>query len=444
MSTKTEHFKELMSRLATRSAPVGVIGLGYVGLPLLAACHTKTGRLIGYDRDNVRVWMVLDAQHSPVESVSVEQLQAWKADDRVTITDDPESLAEAEVIVICVPTPLDESGAKPDLSCVDAAVETIKNVLRPGQLIILESTSWPGTTRDRVGTCLQAGTGLQPGEDFFLAFSSERENPGDKVYKLQTIPKLVSGICDQSCVLADKFYWSIVGAPTVVTSSCEVAEMAKMLENAYRLTNVMLINEIKDICDAAGIDVWEVIEAAKTKPFGFQAFYPGPGVGGHCVPVDPIYLQHFAAELTATPVLDAVIAAMDVNPVNVHNRIAAALAFLLPTPPPSELELNIGYIGVAYKPNVADCRNSPAEALLEYGIWTGMQITYHDPHVSYWRRRHSQPLTAEWLQEQDAVVMLVDHDQLRGQHQFILEHASLVLDACNAFKGHSCPNLRKI
>jgi UDP-N-acetyl-D-glucosamine dehydrogenase len=445
MTTKAEHFNALMMRFSTRSANVGVVGLGYVGLPLMAACHNKVGHLVGYDCDSKRVRQLLSAETSPVESVSAETLQYWHESGRVRITDDPSLLSTVDVIVICVPTPVDDERGQPDLSCVDAAAAAVKGVLRPGQLIILESTSWPGTTRNRVGGLLRSATGLVPGEDFFLAFSPERENPGDKVYKLQTIPKLVSGVCEQSCLLAEKFYYWIVSTETVLTSSCEVAEMAKLLENAYRLTNVMLINEIKAICDESNIDVWEVIEAAKTKPFGFQAFYPGPGVGGHCVPVDPVYLQHFASERTGTPILDAVIDAMDVHPVNVHNRIAEALVEALQLPLTGDFAIDVGYIGVAYKPNVSDCRNSPAEALLRYGSWTDMRITYHDPHVSYWCGRHSQPLTAEWLQAQAAVVMLVDHEQLRDQRQFILDHAPLVLDTCNAFKGYeSCPNLRKI
>jgi UDP-N-acetyl-D-glucosamine dehydrogenase len=409
---------------------VGIVGLGYVGLPLLKACASREATVIGYDVDEERVRNLL-ARRSPVESVSDHDLRELA--ERTSFTTRPDALKACDTIVICVPTPLADGA--PDLTCILRAAHAIaKYALREGQLIVLESTSWPGTTRRTVGNAL-AYSPLAEGRDYFLGFSPERENPGDKQHRLQTIPKVVSGLCDASLSATEAFYREIVGVKTVSTASCEIAEMSKLLENTYRLVNIALINEIKAICLQAGIDVHAVIDAASTKPFGFQEFRPGPGVGGHCIPVDPVYLKAYANRLwpmdrSQTPLLNTALQEIDNEANRIGRRISDELSLH-----DLQQEPAIGLLGVTYKANVADVRNSPAEkilAMLERHF--DAVVTYVDPHVPQWRGRYSDALTAEWVANQQAVITLVNHKAFEEGYA-LLAGTPFVFDACGAMRG---------
>jgi UDP-N-acetyl-D-glucosamine dehydrogenase len=287
------HLGRLLASIEARTARVGIIGLGYVGLPLARAFATAGYPVLGFDTDPVKVAKLTKGEsyigHISADSVSTMQANGFEATTRF------ERLSEADAIIICVPTPLTES-RDPDLGYVIASTRAIAGSLRPGQLVVLESTTYPGTTRDVVLPILEAG-GLRVGTDFFLAFSPEREDPGNPTFSAPTIPKVVGGLDPASLEVARALYGRVV-VKVVDVSGPEVAEACKILENTYRAVNIALVNELKVLFDRMGIDIWEVIEAAKTKPFGFQAFYPGPGLGGHCIPIDPFYLSSWPARST--------------------------------------------------------------------------------------------------------------------------------------------------
>ena len=282
--------KTLEQAIADDSAKIGIIGLGYVGLPLVRAFVGAGFKTLGFDVDQTKVDRLLAGQ-SYIEHISSAWISQCIQYDQFEPTADMRRLAEADVLLICVPTPLSES-RDPDLGYVEATTRFIAKTLRPGQLVVLESTTYPGTTRDVMLPILEAG-GMKVGEDFYLAYSPEREDPGNPNFSAEGIPKVVGGIDPESLRLAEMVYRRAV-VRVVPVSSCEVAEACKILENTYRSINIAMVNELKMLMDRLGIDVWEVIDAAKTKPFGFQAFYPGPGLGGHCIPIDPFYLSWVA------------------------------------------------------------------------------------------------------------------------------------------------------
>ena len=422
----------LSRAIAGRSARVGVIGLGYVGLPLVELFAAGGFPVLGLDVDAAKV-DALQAGRSYIAHIKPERVAAMRASGRFEATDDFARLAEADAILICVPTPL---GAhhEPDLGAVVATGRSIAAHLRPGQLVILESTTYPGTTRDVLRPVLEAG-GLVAGRDFFLAYSPEREDPGNPKFSARNIPKVVGGFDPASARLARELYGAVV--PEVVpASSCEVAEACKILENTYRAVNIALVNELKVVFEAMGIDVWEVIDAARTKPFGFQAFYPGPGLGGHCIPIDPFYLTWAAREHgvhtrfielageinTAMPrrVVDAVMAALN----DLGKPLRGSRVLLL---------------GAAYKPDVDDCRESPAFELMERLIERGAVVAYNDPHVPALpeSRQHSlslrsTPLTAEALGAHDCVLVVTDHAAY--DWGFVAAHASLIVDTRGALR----------
>jgi UDP-N-acetyl-D-glucosamine dehydrogenase len=382
-----------------------------------------------------------------VDAAKVERLQrgesyighipgAWIADciqsGRFEPTADLRRLAEADAILICVPTPLDEK-RDPDLTYVEATARQIAAALRPGQLIVLESTTYPGTTRDVVLPILQESS-LQVGRDVFLAYSPEREDPGNANFSTSRIPKVVGGIDDVSRDLAAALYSQAV-VEVVPVSSCEVAEACKILENVYRCVNIALVNELKLLFDKLGIDVWEVIAAAKTKPFGFQAFYPGPGLGGHCIPIDPFYLSWLARRHgQPTRFIELAGEINSAMPEYVVEKTAAALDEQNKSLRGSQVAI----LGVAYKRDVDDPRESPAFRILELLADRGAVLSYHDPHIPQLpKMRHyqapdlaSQPLTAEFLAGQDCVVIVTDHSAVDYAH--VVRHARLVIDTRNA------------
>lgn len=421
----------LRKRIEDKVAVVGVVGLGYVGLPLVRACIEAGFRTLGFDVDQSKVRRLL-AGESYIGHIPPQWIATRVAEGAFTPTADMARLAEPDIILICVPTPLSAS-RDPDLSFVEATARQIAASLRKQQLVVLESTTYPGTTRDVVLPILAAG-GLRVGEDFFLAYSPEREDPGNPEFSAGRIPKVVGGIEPASATLADAFYSQIV-VRSIPVSSCEVAEACKILENVYRAVNIAMVNELKVLFDRIGIDVWEVIEAAKTKPFGFQAFYPGPGLGGHCIPIDPFYLSWLARK-HALPTRFIELAG-EINssmPQYVVQRVSEAL-----NDAGKPLQgSRIGVLGVAYKRDVDDPRESPSFRLLELLAARGAVLSYNDPHIpSLPTMRHfdvpplaSQPLTADYLATQDCILIVTDHSAY--DYDQIVQHARLVVDTRNA------------
>ncbi len=425
---------DLAAAIESRSASVGIVGLGYVGLPLADAFLRAGFRVLGFDVDAAKVES-LAAGRSYIRHVPSETVAGWLAGGRFDATADMARLAEPDAILICVPTPLNDS-RDPDLAYVEGTAAAIAAALRPGQLVVLESTTYPTTTRDVLLPILRK-SGLEPGRDFFLAYSPEREDPGNAHYSAAGIPKVVGGLDAESLRLAVALYSRAV-VKVVPVSSPEVAEACKILENTYRAVNIALVNELKILYDRMGIDVWEVIEAAKTKPFGFQAFYPGPGLGGHCIPIDPFYLTWLARKQgLSTRFIEL---AGEVNrrmPEYVIDRLAEFLN-------ESAKPLNgsrILILGMAYKKDVDDPRESPSFELLELLLAKRAVVSYHDPFIpALPRMRHydlpamrSVPLSAETLAAQDCVLIATDHTGV--DYDLVVRHARMVLDTRNATKN---------
>jgi len=425
------YYESLLGRIREKTAKVGIVGLGYVGLPLARAFIDGGYGVMGFDVDQKKVDRLLAGQ-SYIGHIS----SAWIGDcvlkKRFEPTAEMRRLSEADAILICVPTPLNES-RDPDLSYIEGTARHIAAALRPGQLVVLESTTYPGTTRDVVLPILAAG-GLKAGEDFFLAYSPEREDPGNPQFAAGNIPKVVGGLEPRSLDLANRLYGAVV-VKTVPVSSCEVAEATKILENTYRAVNIALVNELKLLMQRMGIDVWEIIDAAKTKPFGFQAFYPGPGLGGHCLPIDPFYLSWVARKHgMQTRFIEL---AGEIN-TSMPSRVVERTALALNDAGKPVRGSKICILGVAYKKDVDDPRESPAFELMEMLGDRGAVLSYSDPHVPHLpKMRHhevpelsSQTLTPEFLRSLDAVLIATDHSGF--DYAQIVEHAPLVIDTRNA------------
>jgi len=419
---------DLFRKVAEHRAQVHVIGLGYVGLPLVVAFAGANYPVVGIDIDT-RVIESLQACHSHVGDVSDEEISAAIQSRRVRFSADYALLDEADVIIICVPTPLDKT-RDPDISYILAATEGIAEHLRVGQLIVLESTTYPGTTEEILLPNFEQ-TGLKVGQDFFLAFSPERIDPGNPDYKVTDIPKVVGGTTPACLRIAERLYASIVDE-VVPVSSPRAAELTKLLENTFRMVNIALVNEMALMCDRLDVDVWEVIAAASTKPYGFMPFYPGPGLGGHCIPLDPHYLAWKLRTLNYNvrfiQLANEVNAAM---PQHVITRITDALN----DEGKSVRDSRILILGVAYKPNIDDVRESPAIEIIENLESRGARVAYHDPYVSTLQMpdgqtRSSVRLDRERLRWSDCTVIVTDH------HLFdwdtIVTAAPLVVDTRNA------------
>jgi UDP-N-acetyl-D-glucosamine dehydrogenase len=431
----------LMSSIQGRTATVAVVGLGYVGLPLVGAIHDAGFPVMGYDIDPAKIEKL--ARGEPYIHHLSRIFEILKASARFTPTSDSTRLREADVILLCVPTPLGPHH-EPDLSFVLQSTEMVARTLRPGQLIILESTTYPGTTRDEMLPILEK-SGLRCGRDFFLAYSPEREDPGSPGRGAVDIPKVVGGVDEQSADLAVAVYSSI--APKVHrVSSAEVAEASKLLENIYRAVNIALVNELKIILDAMGIDIWEVIAAASTKPFGFQPFYPGPGLGGHCIPIDPYYLAWKARSVgRATKFIELAGEINSQMPRHVVERVGNALNEQGKAIRGSRILI----IGVAYKPNIDDIRETPAAEIIELLQHAGAIVSYHDPHIRQFpaMRRYqialaSQPLSPEMVAHVDCVLIVTNHSDV--DYEMIGWHASLVVDTRNAMARVNRPKARVV
>jgi UDP-N-acetyl-D-glucosamine dehydrogenase len=412
---------------------VGIIGLGYVGLPLASAFAERGFSVLGFDIDTEKVLRLRQGE-SYISHIPHEAVQAL-ADRGFEPSDSFHRLGEADAIIICVPTPLTEARA-PDLTCVINSGHAIARHLRPGQLVVLESTTYPGTTRTVLLPILER-EGLVVGRDFLLAYSPEREDPGNRQHSAPKIPKVVGGFDPESLTAASALYGEVV-IEVVPVSSLEVAEACKILENTYRAVNIALVNELKVLYGKMGIDIWEVIAAARTKPFGFQAFYPGPGPGGHCIPSDPFYL----AWLARTQGLSArlIELAGEINtamPEYVASKVVDALNDRGKPVRGSRILL----LGMAYKCDVDDTRDSPGLELMDRLEKKGAIVAYHDPYIpelpgshrySHLRQK-SQHLTTDLLTRQDAVVIVTDHSSY--DWVWVVQHAPLVIDTRNATRG---------
>lgn len=416
----------LAGSIADRSAGVGVIGLGYVGLPLVEAVAAAGFATLGFDTDAAKVDRLAGGR-STVGTVADARVEGLVAGGRFAATADLARLAEPDVILICVPTPLGKH-REPDLSAVTSTGAAIARSLRPGQLVVLESTTYPGTTTDVLQPILEE-SGLVAGVDFFLAYSPEREDPGDPRHSATRVPKVVGGVDAESARLARLVYEAV--APEVVAvSSCEVAEACKILENTYRAVNIALVNELKLIFERMGVDIWEVVDAAATKPFGFQRFNPGPGLGGHCIPIDPFYLTWAArAHGIHTRLIELAGEINTAMPRHVVSRVVEALN----ERGRAVRGARILVLGAAYKPDVDDCRESPAVALMEELDALGAMVAYHDPHVpalpplrGRTLRLGSVVLSAPMLGLQDCVVIATDHAAIPWP--LVVDHARLVVD----------------
>jgi len=421
----------LLMEIEQRTACVGVIGLGYVGLPLASIYHDRGFRVLGFDIDPRKV-ETLNAGKSYIGHIPDQRVEDLVADGRFESTADFSRISEVNAVSICVPTPLTEN-REPDLSYIEATGRSIAPHIRKGQLIVLESTTYPGTTREVLLPILEQGSGLTAGQDFFLAYSPEREDPGNAQHSTSTIPKVVGGLDSDSTLVAQALYGQ-VASRVVPVSSLEVAEACKILENTYRAVNIALVNEMKVLFDRMGLSIWDVIDAAKTKPFGFQAFYPGPGLGGHCIPIDPFYLTWLARRYGLNTRFIEL--AGEVNSHMPHYVVEQVGKALNNVGKPVRGS-RIAIIGIAYKKDVDDPRESPAFEIIEDLQEMGADLTYHDPHISQLprMRRHDlsmecQPLTAEYLRDQDCVVIVTDHTAV--DWNLVLQHARVIVDPRNA------------
>lgn len=430
---QTDNIIEILSKkIADREIVAGVVGLGYVGLPLAVETAKAGFKTIGFDVKKEKVDLV-NQGHSYIGGVADSDLKMLVEKDMFAATTDFGEIGKVDFIAICVPTPLD-AHRQPDISYVESAVKSIAEHLHKGMMVVLESTTYPGTTEELVKPILES-SGLKCGEDFYLGFSSERVDPGNAIYKIKDIPKVVGGLGADASELISAMYESVLQSKVFRTSSPAVAEMAKMLENSYRNVNIGLINEFAIFCNEMGIDIWEVIEAAKTKPFGFAPFYPGPGLGGHCIPVDPCYLNYKASAYDFR--LSMIEASLEVNdrmPEYCVKRIGDMLDRRF------RKSLNgsrILILGVAYKQDIDDYRESPAIRMIDKLRTKGADIMFFDPYIPKFLHHGKvyegeRELTAELIRHADMVVITTPHSNV--DYEFVRRHAKAVFDTKNATK----------
>jgi UDP-N-acetyl-D-glucosamine dehydrogenase len=421
---------ELKKKILSKKAKIGIIGLGYVGLPL-AVTFAKNGfKVLGIDIDRHRVEK-LKRGESYILDVPKSDLVVVKKTGNLSVTTDFGVIKKLDAIIICVPTPLYKT-REPDVSYIVSAVRNIKKHMKRGQIIVLESTTYPGTTEEVMLPVLESG-GMKEGRDFFLAFSPERVDPGNPKYDTKNTPKIIGGISKESTDLAKTLYKQAIDT-IVPVSSAKVAEMVKLLENTFRIVNIGMVNELMIMCDRLGINVWEVIEAAKTKPYGFMPFYPGPGVGGHCIPVDPIYLS-WKARMHGFEARFIDLASQ-VNSEMPHYVISKVMEGL------NERRLalkgsKVLVLGVAYKKDVKDLRESPALEIVELLIRKGSEVSYYDPHLPFLKINDinltSVKLNKETLAHSDCVVIVTDHSNV--DYDLVAEHAKLIVDTRNVLRS---------
>lgn len=427
--------EELLKKIAEKEIVVGVVGLGYVGLPL-AVEKAKAGfRTIGFDVQAKKVEMV-NAGHNYIGDVVDSDLEKLVKEGKLRATTDFSFVKDVDFIAICVPTPLD-AHQQPDISYVRSSTEAVSKYLKKNTMVVLESTTYPGTTEELIKPILEEGSGLKCGEDFYLGFSPERVDPGNRIYKTKNTPKVVGAIGKDATEVIASMYRAVLEGDVYEVSSPAVAEMEKILENTYRNINIGLVNELTMLCQKMGISMWEVVDAAKTKPYGFQAFYPGPGLGGHCIPLDPYYLSWKAREYGFhTSMIESSMMINDQMPEycveragKILNRAEKALK-----------NAKVLVLGVAYKQDIDDYRESPALRVIEVLEREGAKVKYYDPWVSEYRykgtvRKGEAELTAQLLEEADLVMVTAAHTNV--DYGFVQQHAKAVFDTKNAMKAVS-------
>ncbi len=421
---------DLIERIKSKEALIGIIGLGYVGLPLVIRFGEEDFRVIGFDIDEEKVKKLTQGQ-SYFKHIPAEKIKQLVARGRFEPTSDYSRLKEADCIIICVPTPL-TINKEPDLSYIKKTTEEIAKYMRKEQLISLESTTYPGTTREVLLPKFEKNN-YRAGKDYYLVFSPEREDPGNPKFNTKNIPKIVGGITS-ACLEAGKALYSQIVDEVIAVSSPEVAEFAKILENIFRSVNIALVNELKILADRMNVDIWEVIKAASTKPFGFLPFYPGPGLGGHCIPIDPFYLSWKAKALNFNTRFIEL--AGEVNTA-MPNYVLSKIGDALNQNGKCFKNAKILVLGIAYKKDVDDVRESPAIEIIEMLQEKGAKVLYNDPHIllipkmrKYKLSLSSTPLTKELLQGMDAVVIITDHSSY--DYEWIVKNAKLTVDTRNA------------
>ena len=440
MTPGTQTYSALLDRIENKSAQIGVIGLGYVGLPLAVTTALRGFSVTGFDIDDEKTKKLAFGQ-SYIAAVTNDMLTKAGKAGSVTWTTEFARLSKCDVIVICVPTPLNKH-REPDLTFVEDTAQTILLHMSPGSLIVLESTTFPGTTEE-VLTPILSATGYRPDTDFWVAFSPEREDPGNEIYRTRTIPKIVGADSHASRALATAFYGHVV-EKVVPVSSTKAAEAVKITENIFRAVNIALVNELKVIYDAMGIDIWEVIDGAATKPFGFMPFYPGPGLGGHCIPIDPFYLTWKAREYGhATRFIEL---AGEIN-VNMPNYVVSKLREVLDFHCGKGLSrAKILLVGISYKKNVPDMRESPSVALMDMILKVGAEVDFLDPHIPQIPRMrdypHLQNRAAVAMEDvhgsdYDAVLVSTDHDAI--DYARLVELGIPIVDTRNAIASRGLP-----
>ena len=419
-----------MAKAKEKAPFVGIVGMGYVGLPLAREFVLRGAKVLGFDINQVNVKKI-NSGKSPLKHIPSEDIAGMVKTGRFRTTTNMKEMNKPDALLICVPTPLTEN-REPDMTYVVNTCETIAQYLRKGQLVVLESTTYPGTTRELMKPILEK-SGLKAGKDFYLAFSPEREDPGNKSFRTATIPKVVGGYDKKSLQVALDIYKYAIDK-TIPVKSCDVAEAAKILENTYRCVNIAMVNELKQLFDRMGIDVWEVIEAAGTKPFGFQKFYPGPGLGGHCIPIDPFYLTWRARQFgMPTKFIEL---AGEINTAMPHYVVTRTLEAMNE----KKKSLNgskVLVLGLAYKKDIDDVRESPSIELIELLREKGAKVDYNDPYIpqTHKMREHnlnmkSKPLSTVMLKRYDIVMIATDHSCY--DYKWIVKNAKMVVDTRNA------------
>ena len=423
---------QLEDKIKSKDAKIGIIGMGYVGIPLGLEFSDKGFTVLGFDKDTKRVDDI-NAGKQIMKHITKKSMDKF-VENKGSATAEFSRIKNMDCLIICVPTPLDKH-EQPDMSYVESASLEISKNLQKEQLIVLESTTYPGTTNEIVKPILEK-SGLIAGKDFFLAYSPEREDPGNKEFGVSEIPKVMGGLTENCLRLTSSLYKHIV-LETVEVSTMETAEATKLMENIFRAVNIAMVNELKLVLDRMNVNIWEVIDAAKTKPFGFMPFYPGPGMGGHCIPIDPFYLSWKAKEYNIEAKFIEL--AGEINrkmTENITHRIGKALN----DDKKSIRKSNIMILGVAYKKDIDDIRESPALRIMELLQFKGAKISYHDPYVKEIDSQKSLELNTENLKKQDAIVITTDHSNV--DYELIGKHARLIIDTRNVMANIKEPKAR--
>ena len=426
---------ELEKKIKGREAKIGIMGMGYVGIPLGLEFAGTGFSVTGFDKDSNRV-KEINSGKQVMKHIPAKSMKEFVKKNKGSATNKFSEIGDMDCLIICVPTPLDEH-EQPDMSYIESASKEIGKSLRKGQLIVLESTTYPGTTREIVKPILERSK-LKAGEDFFLAYSPEREDPGNKEFSVSAIPKVMGGLTDNCLRLTSNLYKNIV-SETVEVSSLETAEATKLMENIFRAVNIAMVNELKLVLSRMGVNIWEVIDAAKTKPFGFMPFYPGPGMGGHCIPIDPFYLSWKAKEYNTEAKFIEL--AGEINRKMTEN-IAHRIGRALNDDKKSVRDSKILIVGVAYKKDVDDMRESPALRIMNLLEYKGAKINYHDPYVERVGSLKNLDLTKNTIEEQDAIVITTDHTSI--DYLLLGKHAKLIVDTRNIMATVKNPKARVI